>query len=99
MSRKERFMTALNRGIPDRVPMFDFLFQEELYNYVLGRYPGNYNAKDAMELALKLDHDGVWVPGAVVMSCFAAAVNPCLPLDGLWLQWLVEMRTSDNGGT
>lgn len=63
MSRKERFMmTVRQTGIADRVPMFDFLFQQPLYEALIGHKPGGYNAKDAVGLALALDHDGVWVP-------------------------------------
>jgi uroporphyrinogen decarboxylase len=63
MTRKERFMTTVKlAGVPDRVPMFDFLFQEPIYEALIGHKPGAYNAKDAIELAIKLDHDGVWIP-------------------------------------
>ena len=61
-SRKTRFLTALKGGIPDRIPMYDFLFNKDLYNRLLGRRPENYNARDAVECALALDHDGVFVP-------------------------------------
>lgn len=62
MTRKERFLTAVGGGVPDRVPMFDFLFQQPLYEALIGRRPGTYNARDAVALALKLDHDAVWLP-------------------------------------
>lgn len=55
-------MTALRRGIPDRIPLFDFLFQQPLYEHLIGHKPEGYNGKDAVECALALDHDGVWVP-------------------------------------
>lgn len=59
---RERFLTALNGGIPDRVPLFDFLFQEPLYEKLIGHRPGSYNGPDALELARKLGHDAIWVP-------------------------------------
>ena len=62
MTRKERFLTALRCGRPDRVPMFDFLFQQPMYEAFLGRRPESYNARDAVECALALNHDGVWIP-------------------------------------
>ncbi len=62
MKRQDRFLTALRRQIPDRVPMFDFLFQEPLFEALIGRRPGSYNGRDAVECALALDHDGVWLP-------------------------------------
>ena len=62
MTRKERFLTALKVQQPDRVPMFDFLFQQPLYEALIGHRPGSYNGRDAVECALALDHDGVWLP-------------------------------------
>jgi len=62
MKRAERFLTALRREIPDRVPMFDFLFQQPLYSALIGHSPEGYNGADAVRCALALDHDGVWLP-------------------------------------
>ena len=62
MTRKERFLTALRVQQPDRVPMFDFLFQEPVYEALIGHRPGSYNGSDAVKCALALDHDGVWLP-------------------------------------
>jgi len=62
VKRQERFLTALRRQVPDRVPMFDFLFQEPLFEALIGHRPGSYNGRDAVECALELDHDGVWLP-------------------------------------
>ncbi len=62
MDHQERFMTALRRGIPDRVPMFDFLFQQPMYEHLIGHKPDGYNGKDAVECAMALNHDAVWVP-------------------------------------
>lgn len=42
--------------------MFDFLFQKPLYEQLIGRRPADYNGMDALELAKKLGHDGIWVP-------------------------------------
>jgi uroporphyrinogen decarboxylase len=62
MKREERFLSALRREVPDRIPMFDFLFQQPMYEHLIGHKPEGYNGKDAVECALALDHDGVWVP-------------------------------------
>ncbi len=42
--------------------MFDFLFQQQLYKELTGVFPEKYNGVDAVKCALKLDHDGVWIP-------------------------------------
>jgi uroporphyrinogen decarboxylase len=62
MNRKDRFFAALNLKIPDRVPMFDFLFQQPMYQALIGRRPESYNGADAVRCALALNHDGVWIP-------------------------------------
>ena len=62
MTRRQRFLTALKVGQPDRVPLFDFLFQEPMYEVLIGHRPGTYNARDAIACALALDHDAVWLP-------------------------------------
>lgn len=62
MNRKERFLAALDHKPVDRVPMFDFLFQKPLYQATIVRSPGSYNARDAIECALALDMDAVWLP-------------------------------------
>ena len=62
LTRKERFLMAVKLQQPDRVPMFDFLFQEPMYEALIGHRPGAYNARDAIALAKALDHDLVWVP-------------------------------------
>lgn len=62
MTRRERFLAALRLEQPDRVPLFDFLFQRPMYEHLIGRRPESYNGRDAVACALALDHDGVWLP-------------------------------------
>ena len=62
MTPQQRFMAALRREVPDRVPTFDFLFQQPLYEHLIGRRPESYNGRDAVECAMALNHDAVWVP-------------------------------------
>ena len=62
MNRQERFLAAVHRQQPDRVPTFDFLFQQPMYEALIGRRPESYNARDAVALALALNHDAVWIP-------------------------------------
>ena len=62
MRRKERFLTAIDLQEPDQVPLFDFLFQQPMYEALIGHRPEAYNGRDAIECALALDHDGVWLP-------------------------------------
>ena len=62
MLRRERFLAALRKEQTDRLPMFDFLFQQPLYEELIGKKPDAYNGMDAVECALALDHDGVWIP-------------------------------------
>ena len=62
MLRKERFLSALKLYQTDRLPMFDFLFQQPLYERLIGEKPESYNGVDAVKCALALNHDGVWIP-------------------------------------
>ena len=62
MKRRDRILTAIRNEEPDTVPMFDFLFQQEIYKKLIGRKPETYAGRDAVECALALDHDGVWLP-------------------------------------
>jgi uroporphyrinogen decarboxylase len=62
MTRRERFLTALKVQQADRVPLFDFLFQQPLFEALIGHRPGGYNGPDAVQCALALDHDAVWLP-------------------------------------
>ena len=62
LTPRERFLTALTGGVPDRVPIFDFLFDQALYQHVIGRKPEDYNCEDAIELSLALGLDAVYLP-------------------------------------
>lgn len=62
MNSKERFIAAIHKKQPDRVPMFDYLFCQELYQHVLGIKPEAYDYKLAIDLAVALGHDAVWAP-------------------------------------
>ncbi len=57
MSPKERYHTALNLGIPDKVPMMDFLLNEEIFKNTLGCVPEGWSnlAMYAAHLALGID--------------------------------------------
>ena len=65
MTPRERFLAALDLKQPDRVPMFDFLFQQPLYEALIGRRPENYNGRDAIACANALLKAGAgrWVVG------------------------------------
>lgn len=62
MLRKQRFLSALKHQQTDRLPMFDFLFQQPMYEKLIGKRPEAYNGVDAVKCALALNHDGVWIP-------------------------------------
>lgn len=62
MNARERFLTALHHGQPDRVPLFDFLFTPDLFEAVNGRRPEVYTAEDAVECSLRMELDSVWIP-------------------------------------
>lgn len=60
MTPKERFMTAINLEEPDRVPLFDFLFNPEIFKTVLGRFPPQ-GVEDWVKCTKKLGLDALWL--------------------------------------
>lgn len=62
MTSRERFITALNGGTPDRVPVFEHLFSPLLQKEVLGYNTDLYDGKAQVALANKLGIDGIWTP-------------------------------------
>ncbi|TFG58867.1 MAG: hypothetical protein E4H36_14845, partial [Spirochaetales bacterium] len=61
MTGRERFLTALTGGIPDRVPIFDFLDSQVFIERITGRWPQAYNAKDVMDATLSYGLDGAFI--------------------------------------
>ena len=62
MNSKERFLTALTCGVPDRVPIGDYLFSRNLLKKELNHVPRLYEADAQVCLATKLGLDGRWIP-------------------------------------
>jgi len=62
MKPKERFMTAMSLGQPDKVPLYDFLFSQSLFAEVLGEKVDAYEATAAVRCATKLGFDAIWIP-------------------------------------
>ena len=59
MTSRERFLTALKREIPDRVPIFEFPFGQGLQEAFIGYRTRLYGGKAAVKIANKLGIDGV----------------------------------------
>ena len=62
MTPKERFLTALNGNIPDKVPIAEHLFSLKLQKEVLGYNTILYEGAAQAELSAKLGLDMVWLP-------------------------------------
>lgn len=92
MKRKERFLTAVKNQQPDRVPMYDFLFQRPMYQALIGRQPEGYNARDAIECALALNHDAVWLP----FGGFNGFQPQYLAADTYIDEWGTTFQTNDS---
>lgn len=62
MNSRERFITALQGGTPDRIPIFEHLFSPVLQKEVLGYNTVLYEGKEQALLAAKLGIDAIWTP-------------------------------------
>jgi uroporphyrinogen decarboxylase len=62
MNSRERVITALNCGIPDRVPVMEYLFSPKLQQTMLGYTTPLYDPLSQMELGYRLGLDGMWIP-------------------------------------
>jgi uroporphyrinogen decarboxylase len=62
MTPRQRFLTALTGGTPDRVPLGDFLFSRNLLLRELDHRPQLYEAEVQVRLATKLGLDCMWIP-------------------------------------
>jgi uroporphyrinogen decarboxylase len=61
MNCRERFITAVNGGKPDRVPIFDFLEGKRIFKEVLGKEIGSPSGTDITECSIKLGFDAVFI--------------------------------------
>jgi len=59
---KRRFMKALYLEEQDRIPLFDFIFNPDIFREVLGHFPP-VGAEDWVECTRKMGLDGLWLPG------------------------------------
>jgi uroporphyrinogen decarboxylase len=62
MKPKQRFLTALRCGIPDRVPVFDFLFSPRLQKQLLGYTTELFDGASQIKLATMLGLDAQCIP-------------------------------------
>jgi uroporphyrinogen decarboxylase len=62
MTSRERVLTALRGGIPDRVPVWEYLFSLKLQKEVMGYNTILYDGRMQVEMAAKLGLDVVWAP-------------------------------------
>lgn len=62
MKPRERFVTALQGGTPDRVPVFDFLFSPRLQKQLLGYTTELYDGESQVKLATRLGLDAQFMP-------------------------------------
>ena len=59
MNSVDRILKTFRGEKVDRVPMYDYLFQKELFVELTGARPGAYNISQAIQCAKALNHDMV----------------------------------------
>jgi len=62
MNARERFLTALKSGTPDRVPIYEHLFSLKHQKEILGYNTELYDGAAQTHLATKLEIDMIWAP-------------------------------------
>ena len=62
MTPRERFLTAMMGGTPDRVPIYEHLFSRKLLKEQLGYSTELYDGEAQAKLAAKLGIDCIWTP-------------------------------------
>ena len=62
MNSRERFVTALNHGTPDRAPVYNFLFSQKLMKHFIGFTIPLYDGVSQVQLASRLHLDGLFLP-------------------------------------
>jgi len=62
MTSKERVLSALQHKIPDRVPVFEFVYSRPLFREILGYVPETYNSEDVVRLYQKMGYDLCFCP-------------------------------------
>ena len=62
MKPRERFVTALTSGTPDRVPVYDFLFSLRFMKEKLGYTTELHEGSTQVKLATSIGLDGAFIP-------------------------------------
>jgi len=62
MCPRDRIIMALKHGVPDRVPIMDFIYSRNLFEEVIGKRPVYYRAEDIMKCAERIGFDAVSIP-------------------------------------
>ncbi|MHB8281133.1 MAG: uroporphyrinogen decarboxylase family protein [Candidatus Humimicrobiaceae bacterium] len=62
MKPRERLIVALKKGIPDQVPIFEFLFSPKLQEKFLGYRTELYDGAAIVKCATRLGLDGTFIP-------------------------------------
>ena len=62
MTGKERFLATIRGENTDKVPIFDYLFNQDLYRHYFDTCADYYDTRKAVELTYILGLDAVWVP-------------------------------------
>ncbi len=75
MKPRERFVTALRCGVPDRVPVYDFIGGRKLQRDLLGYSTELIEAESQLHLASMLGFDAVWLP----IGGFCGIEHECHP--------------------
>jgi len=62
LESRERFISTLFVKPADKIPLFEFLDSQNLFEHLTGVRPASYDTKLAVDCCFKLGFDAVWAP-------------------------------------
>jgi uroporphyrinogen decarboxylase len=74
LESKERFVSALYLKPVDKIPLFEFIDSQNLFEHLTGKRPLTYDTELAVKCCFKLGFDAVWAPFGGI-SAFADEEN------------------------
>lgn len=91
MSSRERFLKALKLEKPDKVPIFDYLYNKEIFKETLG-IEAQFTAKEQFSAALIMELDSVFIPMSGIFASNIKYIKKDVYID----EWGITFQITDS---